>query len=71
MPVRLDAKKLRLRLGGVNDATVRRWQASLAFPRPHFLAGRRMWWLHEVEAWEREQMANPRLRRSVVNLRSF
>jgi len=30
------------------------------FPRPHYIADRRMWLLSEVEEWIRAQVARPR-----------
>jgi len=57
--VRLDMKDLSRRLKR-DPSTIHKWYLAGRFPRPHYIsAGRRAWWLHEVEAWEREQMALP------------
>lgn len=40
-------------------STIWRWYRAGRFPPPHYLGARRCWWLHEVEAWEAEQLARP------------
>lgn len=64
--VRLGAKELEARLG-VNRSTFYRWYKAGRFPEPHFIGDRRMWFLSEVEAWERETVAkSPKARRGAV-----
>lgn len=55
---RIQARELYRRLGGVDPSTLRRWYTEGApgfrgFPQPHFLGVRRLWWLDEIETWER------------------
>jgi predicted DNA-binding transcriptional regulator AlpA len=55
-PERLDIVALTKRLR-VHKSTVSRWYKAGSFPPPHYLGDRRRWWLHEVEAWERENVS--------------
>jgi predicted DNA-binding transcriptional regulator AlpA len=56
---RLGVAELEQRLN-VDRSTIWRWYKAGRFPVPHFLVdNRRAWFLHEVEAWERDQMARP------------
>jgi predicted DNA-binding transcriptional regulator AlpA len=57
-PRRLGIAELEARLG-VNRATVYRWYRAGTFPKPHYIGSRRAWWLHEVSAWEVDQVARP------------
>lgn len=55
---RIQARDLLQRLGNVDPSTLRRWYTKGApgfcgFPQPHFLGVRRLWWLDEIETWER------------------
>ncbi len=55
--IRIGIAELRTRLG-VSGRTVSRWVAARTFPAPHYLGPNvRRWFLADVEAWEREQMA--------------
>lgn len=56
--VRLGIAELERRLG-VERSTIYRWYRAGKFPEPHFLMERRVWFLGEIEAWERQQMARP------------
>lgn len=49
--VRLGISQLQARLC-VSRETIRNWVTEGKLPRPHYVAGLRRWWLHEVEAWE-------------------
>jgi prophage regulatory protein len=56
---------------GRQRTTIWRWCRDGRFPAPHYLGERRAWWLHEIEAWEREQMERPpESRRRDANLRT-
>jgi predicted DNA-binding transcriptional regulator AlpA len=69
-PRRIGIAELERRLGR-DKTTIWRWYMASPprFPAPHFIGERRAWWLHEVEAWEREQMARPpEARRGARNL---
>lgn len=69
-PRRIGIAELMRRLGR-DSSTIWRWYMANPprFPRPHYIGERRAWWLHEVEAWEREQMARPaEARRGARNL---
>lgn len=55
-PERLGISELERRLG-FDRRTIRRWCDKGIFPRPHYIAGRRRWWVHDVEAWESEYLA--------------
>jgi len=44
---------------GRDRTTVARWISNGSFPAPHYIGTRRAWFLHEVEAWERTEMARP------------
>lgn len=67
-PRRIGIAELRQRLGR-DGTTIWRWCRAGKFPVPHYIGERRAWWLHEVEAWEREQMARPaEARRGAGNL---
>jgi predicted DNA-binding transcriptional regulator AlpA len=41
----------------VERSTIWRWYRAGAFPPPHYIGNRRAWWLHDIEAWEVQQMA--------------
>ncbi len=67
-PRRIGTRELVLRLGRTR-MTIDRWIAAGRFPKPHYIGERRAWFLADVEAWEREQMARPReARRGARNL---
>lgn len=67
-PARIGIAALKLRLGR-DGSTIFRWYKAGAFPAPHYIGERRAWFVHEVEAWEREQMARPpEARRGARNL---
>lgn len=57
-PRRIGIRELETRLG-VNRATVYRWYRAGVFPKPHYIGDRRVWWLHEVMAWEESRVARP------------
>lgn len=40
---------------GLHRATIARWEKDGRFPRCHYLAGLRCWWLSEILAWETAQ----------------
>jgi len=66
--IRLGISEIEARTGR-DKTTIWRWYRAQKFPSPHFIGERRMWFLHEVEAWEREQMARPpSARRGARNL---
>lgn len=52
---RLGIAQLQARLG-VNRKTVGNWVRAGRLPRPHYVAGLRRWWLHEIEAWEAQNV---------------
>ncbi len=54
---RIGIGDLRCRLGDPDPCTIWRWYRAGKFPAPHYLGSRRFWFLNEIEAWEREQMA--------------
>lgn len=54
--VRLGVAELERRMG-VTRTTLWRWVKAGRFPAPHFVGEHRRWFLGDVEAWEREQMA--------------
>lgn len=55
---------------GVTPRTLARWIRAGDFPAPHYLNGRRAWWLAEVEVWEATQAARPpELKNRIENLR--
>ncbi len=56
--IRLGIAEIEARLGR-DKATIWRWYTAGKFPAPHYIGERRAWFLHEIEAWEREQMARP------------
>ena len=39
-----------------SDVTIWRWYTTGDFPKPHYLHGKRFWWLDEVEAYEARQV---------------
>ena len=51
--IRVNVRQLEDRLA-VSKQTVWRWYSKGDFPKPHYLGQNRVWWLHEVEAWERQ-----------------
>lgn len=53
---RLGVKDLETRLHK-DRSTIWRWYQRGRFPKPHYIGDERCWFLHEVEAWEREEMA--------------
>lgn len=59
--VRLGTAQLRRRLGGVSAVTLWRWYTATPprLPVPHHIGSRKFWFEHEIEEWEREQMARP------------
>lgn len=52
--LRIGIAGLERRLG-VERSTISRWTRAGTFPRPHYIASLRRWWLHEIEAWELAQ----------------
>jgi hypothetical protein len=50
-PTRLSIGDLVARFG-VSRTTIGVWCRSGKLPRPHYVAGNRRWWLHEIEAAE-------------------
>lgn len=65
---RLGIAEIEERLGKCR-VTIWRWCRAGRFPLPHYIGERRCWWLHEIEAWEREEMARPtNARRGARNL---
>ena len=52
--IRLDMTDLRQRYSKAAN-TIWRWYTEGDFPRPHYLQGKRYWWLDEVETWEARQ----------------
>ena len=55
---RLTKDDLRRRLR-VSNSWLHRWELAGQFPTRHFIGERAMWFLSEVEAWERAQMSRP------------
>lgn len=55
LPQRLHMKQVVARVG-FNASTIGKWYRAGRFPKPHYIAGRRRWWLHEVEAWEAQNV---------------
>lgn len=54
---------------GWHRTTIWRKQKAGDFPACHYIGERRMWWQHDLEAWEAAQMARPpRARRGAANL---
>lgn len=37
---------------GFDASTIARWCRQGIFPPPHYIAGRKRWWLHDIQAWE-------------------
>lgn len=55
-PQRIAIAALERRLA-MHRGTIWRWYRAGKFPAPHYLGTRRLWWVHDVEAWEAERMA--------------
>ncbi len=67
---RIGIAALEKRLG-VERSTIFRWYRAGTFPEPHYLCDRRVWFLADVEQWEREQMARPPdVRRGAKNIQA-
>lgn len=65
--IRLDVSDLEGRLHEDRSTTYRRYtqpDPENPFPPPHYLGGRRFWWLGEIEAWEAREMARGPTRKS-------
>ncbi len=54
--VRLSKVDLMRRLH-VSDSFIHKREIAGNFPKRHYIGERAMWFLHEIEGWEREQMA--------------
>ena len=54
---RFKIAELEARLG-VSRQTVWRWYSNGDFPKPHYLGQHRLWFEHEIEQWEQEQMSS-------------
>ena len=55
--IRVNVRQLEDRLA-VSKQTVWRWYSMGDFPKPHYLGQNRLWWLDEVEAWERRHSSD-------------
>lgn len=69
--VRLDARRVSARLGITTRHLDRLAHAGDA-PAPHYIGGRKRWWLSEIVAWETAATTNEppaSLRRGAANLR--
>jgi predicted DNA-binding transcriptional regulator AlpA len=51
--IRVNMRQLEDRLA-VSRQTLWRWYTAGTFPKPHYLGQNRLWWLDEIEAWEKE-----------------
>lgn len=56
-PQRLGVAQLEARLG-FDRSTIGKWVRAGKLPRPHYVAGHRRWWLHEIETWEAENVTS-------------
>jgi len=54
---RHNISELEKRLG-CSRQTIWRWYTTGNFPKPHYLGQCRVWWEHEIEQWEQEQMSS-------------
>ncbi len=57
LPQRVDMRQLKARLG-FDSSTIARWYKAGTFPAPHYIAGCGRWWLHEVLAWEAQNVTD-------------